>query len=196
MFWVYSFYSCFYNSSFSSGSIFSYQLFPPHVFHTFVQLGATRLDVLGARRVASIVHVLCEADVLIGDQLESASPVDVSFWPMHPTLERLYHWKLLHWGGFEEVDWEPADVDVSVYGADCAGHRADDTVHLDLETLVGDSGPKVAHEAALTNAQLLDAFDPNAASLPFLYDQFDWAHCDQLGVHLGSDRAGAPTNAR
>ena len=52
----------------------------------------------GLRRVASVVHVLCEADVLVGDQLESASPVDISFWPIHPTLERLYHWKVLHYG--------------------------------------------------------------------------------------------------
>ena len=52
----------------------------------------------GLRRVASVVHVLCETDVLVGDQLESASPVDISFWPIHPTLERLYHWKVLHYG--------------------------------------------------------------------------------------------------
>ena len=30
-----------------------------------------------------------------GDQRESASPHDPAFWPIHPTLERAYHAKML-----------------------------------------------------------------------------------------------------
>ncbi|KAH8050386.1 phosphatase [Aureococcus anophagefferens] len=103
----------------------------------------------GLRRVASVVHVLCEADVLVGDQLESASPVDISFWPIHPTLERLYHWK----------------------------------VHMDVDTLLSEG-----LEKTVTNAQLLEAFDPKSNALPFVYDAFRWDHCEERGVFLGRDR--------
>ena len=39
-----------------------------------------------------------------GDHLESASPTDPSFWPIHPTLERLLHLKYMI-GGFINSTW-------------------------------------------------------------------------------------------
>ena len=135
----------------------------------------------GLRRVASVVHVLCEADVLVGDQLESASPVDISFWPIHPTLERLYHWKVLHYG-FDDRAF-PDDETASVYGGACAGHRSFDEVHMDVDTLLSEG-----LEKTVTNAQLLEAFDPKSNALPFVYDAFRWDHCEARGVFLGRDR--------
>ena len=135
----------------------------------------------GLRRVASVVHVLCEADVLVGDQLESASPVDISFWPIHPTLERLYHWKVLHYG-FDDRAF-PDDETASVYGGACAGHRSFDEVHMDVDTLLSEG-----LEKTVTNAQLLEAFDPKSNALPFVYDAFRWDHCEERGVFLGRDR--------
>jgi hypothetical protein len=39
-----------------------------------------------------ILRVICNdfpgVAAVLGDQLESASPADISFWPIHPTLER------------------------------------------------------------------------------------------------------------
>ena len=52
-------------------------------------------------------NFLCTGDgwmVFPGDHLESASPSDPSFWPMHPTLERLLQAKFMS-GGFENNTW-------------------------------------------------------------------------------------------
>ena len=40
---------------------------------------------------------------VIGDSLESASPLDISFYPTHPTVERLFHWRRIN--GFANSDW-------------------------------------------------------------------------------------------
>ena len=45
--------------------------------------------------------------VAVGDQIESASPADASFWVIHPNLERLFHAKMLS-GAFETTEW-PSD---------------------------------------------------------------------------------------
>merc|ERR1712232_1325072 len=36
------------------------------------------------------IETVCEVNAIAGDQLESGSPMDISFWPIHPTTERLY----------------------------------------------------------------------------------------------------------
>jgi hypothetical protein len=33
-------------------------------------------------------------NTILGDHLEASSAADVSFWPIHPTLERLLHYKM------------------------------------------------------------------------------------------------------
>jgi hypothetical protein len=40
---------------------------------------------------------------MMGDQLESASPADPSFWPIHPALERIWQWKRIV--GFTSEAW-------------------------------------------------------------------------------------------
>lgn len=62
-----------------------------------------------------------------GDQLESASPMDPSFWPIHPTIERLYMLKKLR-GYFSDESWP--SIGTSSYGEDCTGHDADDVIPL------------------------------------------------------------------
>lgn len=62
-----------------------------------------------------------------GDQLESASPMDPSFWPIHPTIERLYSLKKLR-GYFTDESWP--SIGTSSYGEDCTGHNADDVIPL------------------------------------------------------------------
>jgi hypothetical protein len=39
------------------------------------------------------LRLMCNSGVMAGDQVEAASPNDISFWPIHPTLERLWQWK-------------------------------------------------------------------------------------------------------
>lgn len=50
---------------------------------------------------------VCTGDgykIFVGDHLESASPSDPSFWPIHPSMERLLQAKLMA-GGFETYEW-------------------------------------------------------------------------------------------
>ena len=50
---------------------------------------------------------LCDGNgwkIFPGDHLESASPSDPSFWPIHPTLERLLQAKFMS-GGFLNTTW-------------------------------------------------------------------------------------------
>ena len=42
-----------------------------------------------------LMTAFCNATILEGDQLEAASPMDPSFWPIHPTTERLWMYKKL-----------------------------------------------------------------------------------------------------
>ena len=57
---------------------------------------ALKVHVRSAARLASAqaraanVRALCDAQVVPGDQLEASSPADATFWPLHPTMERLW----------------------------------------------------------------------------------------------------------
>ncbi|KAJ8599055.1 hypothetical protein CTAYLR_007593 [Chrysophaeum taylorii] len=113
-----------------------------------------------------------------GDSLESASPLDPSFYPTHPTLDRLFHWRRVL--GFSNTTWQNDDArSVSFQDAGyCWGHNDDDLlVWLDLFPDL--PGP-------YTNAQLWDLFDPTSidSPLPYVYDTFDWPHCVDAGYPL------------
>ena len=42
---------------------------------------------------AKFMRHYCTTPFSPGEQIESASPHDISFWPIHPTMDRLYHYK-------------------------------------------------------------------------------------------------------
>lgn len=123
--------------------------------------------------------------IFVGDHLESASPADPSFWPMHPTLDRLLHAKLMS-GTFSSMDWVEDGEDVcdkaqcyesgtiGYYDACCYGHNEDDQLldFINADKSAG-TGP--------TNAEILSSGDPTSTtySLPFIYDNFEWSHCDE-----------------
>ena len=68
----------------------------------------------------SIYRMLCNNGTdlapVMGDSLESASPGDISFWPTHPTVDRLFQWRRLN--GMTN-DWIDNDS-WSVQGVDSA----------------------------------------------------------------------------
>ena len=74
-----------------------------------------------------VVAALCETPTSIGEQAESASPLDPAFWAIHPTIERLYQWRKLT-GGFDDDAWHDDGSAACVYGARCYGHQPDDEV--------------------------------------------------------------------
>ncbi|CAM9993354.1 unnamed protein product [Ectocarpus sp. 12 AP-2014] len=56
---------------------------------------------------------------------------------------------------------------------------------------VGLRGGGVAGGVALspkkyyTNAELYQLLDPNGDEVPYVYDNFEWPHCDEMGIHIG-----------
>ena len=112
---------------------------------------------------------------VMGDSLESASPADVSFWPTHPTVDRLFQWRRLNGMG---VHW-PDNSAWSVEGtrtAYCHGHNVDDV--LPFTGLFDDS------RNGRTNRELLALADPADSGAPYIYDNFEWPHCLDEGYSV------------
>ena len=147
----------------------------------------------GADVSEAILSALCNVgDDLapsIGDSLESASPLDISFYPTHPTVDRLYHWRRIN--GFSDETWTD-DMARSVSFEDvgyCWGHNLNDTLVWGDDLFAdGAAGP-------YTNAMLWAAFDPTDGNspTPYVYDTFEWPHCAAQGYPL--TLIGNATNA-
>ena len=110
---------------------------------------------------------------VMGDSLESASPADVSFWPTHPTVDRLFQWRRLN--GMESMHW-PDGKAWSVEGTKisyCQGHDTGDILPF---TFLFES-----HDGPYSNKELVDLMDPTGADSPYIYDNFEWPHCVDEG---------------
>jgi len=128
--------------------------------------------------------------IFVGDHLESASPADPSFWPIHPAQERLlqarysnggfwdYTWPILGTAGdyvcnhFECYDDETLELKTTDTSC-CYGHYENDQIYWpgDKNTVFGS-----------TNKQTLldvDASSSNYA-MSYIYDSFLWEHCGSL----------------
>lgn len=127
---------------------------------------------------------MCNAGVLIGDHLEASSAFDISFWPIHPTIERLWQWKKLQ-GMFSDETWPSSGY--SIYGDTCSGHSASDVIPIDNLLVAGQD---------VTNAQLYDLMDPSADAMPFIFDTFEWAHCTTYGIDFHNLTLGLTLDQR
>ena len=123
-----------------------------------------------------IYQLLCNAFndtyAVMGDSLESASPADVSFWPTHPTVDRLFQWRRLN--GMD-LTW-PDNMAWSVEGtriAYCRGHNEHDTLPF--------AGLFESEHTTYTNKELLHLTDPSNDKSPYIYDNFEWPHCVDEG---------------
>ena len=157
---------------------------------------------------------ICEGDaslVFVGDHLESASPSDPSFWPIHPTQERLLQAKYIS-GGWQDLSW-PTDASKDyicdksecyesdyggkdTYSECCYGHYENDQL-LDFES--GDKSKGIGP----TNKQTMDDTDPTfmGYAMPYIYQDFKWSHCDEdfetmltaglYGIVKGGSSSGA-----
>jgi len=131
---------------------------------------------------------VCSGDgfrVFVGDQLESASPSDPSFWPIHPTQERLLHAKLMS-GGFDKFSWPDdatksyvcdksecyEDGEKDYYDECCYGHYEKDQL-LDFVNAKKEKG------FGLTNKEVLEMSDPTSEdySMTYIYEDYSWSHC-------------------
>ena len=117
------------------------------------------------------------------EQAESASPLDPSFWPVHPTMDRLLQYKRLvspflntHWMNTQA---QPPHGTVFCVTDQCKGHHRDDVTTF-ITTVQGDDG--VFERRYLTNGELFDFLNPLAPRMSYVYDNFRWEHCDAQGL--------------
>jgi len=137
-----------------------------------------------------LVTTFCSAGVLEGEQLESASPMDIVFWMIHPILDKLLVAKRLadQPGGItmgkygkinplEDDSW----LDFSSYSTPeytCPGHGEDDDALEGLAIL-----PRVARladtngDGRVSNIELYKVMDPTKFNVDYVYDEFSWNHC-------------------
>eukprot|EP00638_Chattonella_subsalsa_P009523 CAMPEP_0117752828 /NCGR_PEP_ID=MMETSP0947-20121206/11857_1 /TAXON_ID=44440 /ORGANISM="Chattonella subsalsa, Strain CCMP2191" /LENGTH=591 /DNA_ID=CAMNT_0005571583 /DNA_START=328 /DNA_END=2103 /DNA_ORIENTATION=+ len=126
-----------------------------------------------------LADVICNSKLVNGDQLQASSAFAPEFWPIHPTVERAYQWKKISIPFEEEVwmhgsaTWMDDAYDVEF----CSGHRADDKVLDDLLPV----GLYFGQKTAITNQDYFKIMDPNLDVLPYVYDNFDWNHCEAFG---------------
>lgn len=126
------------------------------------------------------IKTLCDAPFQMGEQSESASPLDPTFWPIHPTIERLWQWRKLL-GGFTDEEWTQSSG-ACVMGGRCTGHQPEDLTLAPLTRQVdGDF-----ETLPITNADYLTLMDPSSSSASFVYSDFSNQHCSDLGFTFPS----------
>lgn len=98
------------------------------------------------------------------------------------------------------LTWRDHDVDdktVSVYSDSCIGHRGSDVFPFGLLNNLSsitirsgihypwDSGNGNRSErSGLSNREVLEALDPRINTLPYVYDNFEWPHCEEEGLNF------------
>jgi hypothetical protein len=133
--------------------------------------------------------VFCDSKVLMGEHIEGASAVDVSFWPIHPTMERLIQYKqLVH--PFTDYTWDARPYETTwnseckwgmQFDTDCLGHAMNDATVGKMQFLNEDSGEYETKH--LTNQEILSATKPaHTSKLSYVYDNFDYTHCESEGI--------------
>lgn len=149
--------------------------------------------------------------------------MDPTFWPIHPTMERLWMFKRLT-GTMTDLTWPDHDTITTTPGGDkrknvlsntsdrCAGHRGSDVFPFVMGGTSGkSSAPGIAVRSGirstgveggerdrgftLTNREVLQAFDPRINSLPYVYDTFRWEHCEAEGYNFEDAWHSALTSA-
>lgn len=126
---------------------------------------------------ARVANVICDIAWVIGEQAEAGSPSDISFWPMHPTIDRLTQYRRAV-AEFSTLDWAAGSSEdesqLCQYGTDCAGHHGYDLTSSAVTLLGRDGAFATTHP---TNAELLRLLSPADYKMSYIYQDFDYAHC-------------------
>ncbi|CAM9131049.1 unnamed protein product, partial [Discosporangium mesarthrocarpum] len=143
-----------------------------------------------------VAKLLCNFPVNDGDHVQSSSPLDPTFWPLHPTMERLWQYKVLS-GTMTDTTWPDSsavytdedgeEYEIVVASTDsgtCLGHGGSDKFPFGFGDHITDLMVNIWHEPKFeeyTNREVLAALDPNFNGLPYIYDTFEWTHCEEQG---------------
>jgi len=134
----------------------------------------------------------------VGDMYTSAAPWDPLFWLIHPTAERLLHFRRTldaegslpfddDWGYAADpnaasytnlvCDWENMSIEglPTCTQGTCSGHNSDDSLPF---TIDGQSW---------TNLEFYHTYmDASNDTVPYMYDNFQWPACEEQGLEIGS----------
>lgn len=139
--------------------------------------------------------ILCDNVFWPGDHLEAASPVEASFWPIHPALERLYQFKDIV-KPFKDATWEIRKDQgqrtclYSTFG--CEGHHSYD---LTAWHSVSRNEDGAYVKKMMTNEQVRTAATPRTYSAPYIYQDFEWEHCKAVDVDFSHGARGDPSDS-
>lgn len=128
-----------------------------------------------------IVKIMCNAGTAIGDQLESASPSDIIFWPIHPTIERIFFWLMLKKGLADKTWPQEKSYRGTFYrnlDDNCYGHGPHDVMPFFIYV---DDGTE--WQSFYTTTQFVQGGNAGELTwaLPFVYDNYVWLHCLEEG---------------
>ena len=161
---------------------------------------ATRQRAADAAAWRSLLGLLCDTRGA-GEMYTSAAPWDPAFWLVHPAADRLLQLRRLvatrgnpayaldeSWGYTHDdaapsdtgvvCDWSEADADSSELAVPtcakgtCAGHGGADVLPMRID---GVDGP-------MTNLEFYKYMSPLNDALPYVYDSFEYTHCEEQGV--------------
>ncbi|KAJ8606643.1 hypothetical protein CTAYLR_008385 [Chrysophaeum taylorii] len=117
-----------------------------------------------------LLDILCSPGH-IGDMFQATSTNDITFWVLHPTVDRLWHFKRLGKSGDFDETWDPYHS--------CYGHNPTDI--QPFKNLFD------SNDAFYTNEDLYEYLRPDSDGLPYMYDNFRWPHCEKIGITLSNE---------
>jgi hypothetical protein len=138
----------------------------------------------------------------IGDMYQATSTNDITFWTIHNTVDRLWHYKRL--GNNQDYDetWDPYH---KCYGhnprnyqpfTDLFSTTANRRLSATNDPITGGNGVdgkfapaynesrKHVPGSFYTNEELYYNLHPTQRHLQYVYDNFDWSHCTKIGYHF------------
>jgi hypothetical protein len=143
------------------------------------------VDIFTDEELQKLVSYYCEGGVVFGDHATASAAVDPSFYSIHGTVER--YLQLLRLAEkFDDETWPSREdslfnTQVHPYSKYCTGHYEDNML------LFGEiDGEK------FTNIEYYSYLDPTKDNLSYIYDHFEFDHCDDLGYHIR--KAAQPTS--
>jgi hypothetical protein len=170
--------------------------------------------------IKDLVYMVGTSTVVEGEMLEAASPADVTFWVIHPTIDRLLSAKRLykvrdmaglHFQNWNSVNGSGEDwLSYSYYSQEkgenlyysdaytCAGHAAEDSALPDRLGYIKGFAAKadLSGDGIVSNWEYFLAIDPNDIhGVDYVYDNFDWDHCaasfeDEIANAISNEKEG------
>ena len=132
-------------------------------------------------------EMYCNHKYWPGDHLEAASPAEASFWPIHPTLDRLLQYKEAvepftgkEWAGDDDTETEVCTTG----GSNCKGHNQYDLTFWKMSTK--DSSTGLYNHNYHSNEEVRVSLNQDTYAMSYVYDDFKWEHCAEEGYDFSS----------